>query len=134
MRARGPTHVILLGYFVTFLNKYGMLWYITDTFKKTVARSLYVLKSFYHAEGKLFFLSFTVDGCKISVYARMMCLYSSVIIVAIYWLDDSWQRKGFFSRPKGSDLLSGLPNLLLLGAGGSFLGGKADNLPPSVYG
>ena len=91
MRARGPMHVIVLGYFVTFLGKYSMLWYVTDTFKKTVARSHYILTGFYHSDGKRFFLSFTVDKCKISVYARMMCLYSSVIIVAIHWLDDSRQ-------------------------------------------
>jgi hypothetical protein len=116
-----------------------MLWYITDTFKKTVARLLYILKGFYHAEGKRFFLSLAVDKCKISVYARMMCFYSSIIIVAIHWLDDFRQRKKFFSRSKGPALLGAPPNLLLLGAGGSFLGGKAAeckayNLPPSVYG
>jgi hypothetical protein len=61
MRARGPIRVVLLGYFVTFLSKYGVLCYVTDTFKKTVARSHYILTGFYHAEGKRFFLSFTVE-------------------------------------------------------------------------
>jgi len=61
MRARSPMHVILLGYFVTFLSKYGMLRYFTDTFKKIVTRSQYILTGFYHAEGKRFFLSFTVE-------------------------------------------------------------------------
>jgi hypothetical protein len=138
MRARGPMRVILLGYSVTFLSKLDMLWYVTDTFKKTLSRSHYILTGFYHAEGTSFFLSLTVDKCKISVYARVMSLHSSINIVAIYWLDDSRQRIGFFSRSKGPDLLWGPPNLLLLGAGGPFLGGKAadckaDNLTPPVY-
>jgi len=70
MRSRSPMHVILLGFFVTFLSKYVMLWYVTDTFKKTVARSHYMLTGFYHAEGKRFFLSFTLE--QISVRYQFM--------------------------------------------------------------
>ena len=74
-----------------------------------------------------------LDKCKISVYARMLCLYSSVIIVAFYWLDDSRQRKGFFHVRKGQTCFGAHPTSYYLVPGALYSGVKRQSVKPTTY-
>jgi hypothetical protein len=135
--ANSATYVINCLIFITEMKSVYCAVRTGPLNKLVFHSSLKGLTGFFLFRRKRFFLSFTVYTCKISVYVRMTCLYSSVIIVGIHRLDDSRQEKGFFSRSNGPDRLAGPPNLLLLNVVDSSSRVKrpeceVNSLPPSV--